>query len=712
MSIIILGERGLSRNIVVRILLTLLLGSLLTSIFSASCFFLNDSFPQWRSQEQSVLVIPVGGRISLQAEGLDTTSLAEAVLCTNETGVWRNETEHAFSWMQPAVYGFDNFGTATYVDGVLFAPSKGNHVSDGKVYAVNASNGNVIWNVTARMVDGSPCVDGDLVYLGEGFSVITGESVPNPEAMALNKTNGIEIWHYVEPNGYGWVGSPVIHEDYVYYTTGLYNYTTRIASGSGVYALNKTNGQKIWHTNIGFIVGSVAYDEGVVYVSGSDSNSPQGQYALNATNGNFIWHVNWGPSWDSSPVIYDGIVVQVAREASAPFPYSTVVMNKSNGGLIRKFAGKGSQSTPLIYNGTIFIPDDDWRIWAFDLETGQDVCHTAQLHDGTLQNNSYCSPAAAAGALYYQSLNGTFYVINMADGDVLWSYTLNGLGLGSPSIGDGCVFITNDAGLYAFKMGPGSGNWPMFCHTPAHASYSDLGIEYVRWPLTEPNDLGNVSNTWVKAKFLWCNNTIDSAAIAWKILFFDAEGNMNATDVKVFYVNVPIYNIAAASLLLPKTVIGQNMTLSINGTVINEGSYTETFNVTLYANETSVELQNVTLLSGNSKTITFTWNTTLFGFGNYTLSIYAEQLPEETDTSDNNYTCVLPVHVGVPGDISGPAQGVYDGTCNMRDIQYLILLFNSRPDSSNWNPNADVNNDGVVNMRDIQIAILNFNKHE
>ena len=73
---------------------------------------------------------------------------------------------------------------------------------------------------------------------------------------------------------------------------------------------------------------------------------------------------------------------------------------------------------------------------------------------------------------------------------------------------------------------------------------------------------------------------------------------------------------------------------------------------------------------------------------------------------------VSAISARVPGDISGPTQGVYDGTCNMRDIQYLILLFTTKPSSPNWNPNADINNDATVNMRDISIAILNFNKHE
>jgi hypothetical protein len=48
----------------------------------------------------------------------------------------------------------------------------------------------------------------------------------------------------------------------------------------------------------------------------------------------------------------------------------------------------------------------------------------------------------------------------------------------------------------------------------------------------------------------------------------------------------------------------------------------------------------------------------------------------------------------------------------MKDIAYLVILFNTKPTSPNWNPNADVNNDGVCNMKDIAIAIINFNKHE
>ncbi len=553
-----------------------------------------DSSLLWRCQKQSSLIIPRSGYVALQAEAMDEVSLSQAVLSTNETGSWRNQTEYAFLWRQELVSGFDNFGTATYENGVLYAPSKGNHVPDGHVFAVNASDGSTIWSFSARMVDGSPCIDDYAIYFGEGFSVVRGESVYYPKAFALNKTSGEEIWQYTEPNSCGWTGSPIVNGDLVYFTTGFYDYSTRFGMGSGIYALNKTNGQRIWQADIGFFVCSAAYHEGMVFVSGSERDFPEGQYALNSTNGEIIWHANYGASWDSSPVVYNGMVIQVARSLDSGL-YTTCVLNKTNGQLIRKFEGKGSQSTPLVHDSKIFIPDDDWRIWTFDLETGEEYWHTVALHDGTTESNSYCSPASGGGAIFYQSLNGTFYIINETGGNILWSRSLGGLGLGSPSIGDGRVFITNDYALYAFEIGQGSGDWPMFRQNLLHSGHSEKGIEYVRLPLTEPQYLGNVSGAWVTVEFLWRNSVVASAAIAWKVYFFNSVGNMNVTDIMIFFVAIPsdvncdgvvsshdaillteAFNVSTAnSNLRPKADINSDNTVDIYDAIILASHYNQ-----------------------------------------------------------------------------------------------------------------------------------------
>lgn len=48
---------------------------------------------------------------------------------------------------------------------------------------------------------------------------------------------------------------------------------------------------------------------------------------------------------------------------------------------------------------------------------------------------------------------------------------------------------------------------------------------------------------------------------------------------------------------------------------------------------------------------------------------------------------------------------------SLRDLEYVILIFNSRPPSQNWDSLADTNGDAVVNMRDIAAIISNL-KHE
>jgi len=114
--------------------------------------------------------------------------------------------------------------------------------------------------------------------------------------------------------------------------------------------------------------------------------------------------------------------------------------------------------------------------------------------------------------------------------------------------------------------------------------------------------------------------------------------NKQAQNVLNQYYGVPP-DIAVTNVVCSETVIEEGYSPTINITVENQGIYVETFNVTAYANTTIITtLTDVTLTSGNSKTITFTWNTTGFAKGSYTMSAVADTVPEETDTADNNYT--------------------------------------------------------------------------
>jgi hypothetical protein len=167
---------------------------------------------------------------------------------------------------------------------------------------------------------------------------------------------------------------------------------------------------------------------------------------------------------------------------------------------------------------------------------------------------------------------------------------------------------------------------------------------------------------------------------------------------------IGIKDIAVLSVNPLKTIVGQGYTMQINVTVANQGDYMETFNVTLYANTTTIKTREITLTSLNSTTITYTWNTTGFVKGNYTLWAYAEPVQGETDTDDNTFVDGV-VKVTIPGDVDG------DFKVKMDDIVALCDAFGSTIGKPKYKPNLDIDCDGKISMDEIVIACTNFGKH-
>jgi len=178
---------------------------------------------------------------------------------------------------------------------------------------------------------------------------------------------------------------------------------------------------------------------------------------------------------------------------------------------------------------------------------------------------------------------------------------------------------------------------------------------------------------------------------------------------------IGIHDVAVTNLTSAKTVICQGYSGNLTVTVQNQGNFTETFNVTVYANTTAIETQTVNSMpNGTSTILTFTWNTSGFAKGKYTISAYAWPVPGETDTSDNNFTGGW-VRVSMVGDLTGgtpnPWDFVPDGKVDGKDIAIVALCFGSAPGCPPpyvWNPNCDVNNDAKIDGKDIATVALHF----
>jgi hypothetical protein len=193
----------------------------------------------------------------------------------------------------------------------------------------------------------------------------------------------------------------------------------------------------------------------------------------------------------------------------------------------------------------------------------------------------------------------------------------------------------------------------------------------------------------------------------------DSVGVQAASNNATITVSLGVHDVAVVNVTSCKTVVGQGCSLNVSVMVANQGESIETFNLTAYANTTIIASQNITLQSGNSKTVTFTWNTTGFALGNYTMSAYAWPVLGETSTADNNFTGGWVV-VSMVGDLTGSMPFVPDGECDRRDIAVVANCFGSYVGCSPpliYNTNCDLLNRGKIDGRDISLVARHFGEH-
>jgi hypothetical protein len=185
----------------------------------------------------------------------------------------------------------------------------------------------------------------------------------------------------------------------------------------------------------------------------------------------------------------------------------------------------------------------------------------------------------------------------------------------------------------------------------------------------------------------------------------DASGIMGSSEIVTFAVDTTFHDIAVIGITLSKTVLGQGYSANITTTVSNLGNYTEAFIVDFYANATLIgKSASVTLPEGSSSNVVLTWNSAGYSKGVYTISAYAEPVPNEKDLADNNFTGSM-IRVTVPGDVNG------DFKVNCADLVKLLCSYGANPGSARWSPNCDINGDGKINCQDLAILLCHCGQH-
>ena len=106
------------------------------------------------------------------------------------------------------------------------------------------------------------------------------------------------------------------------------------------------------------------------------------------------------------------------------------------------------------------------------------------------------------------------------------------------------------------------------------------------------------------------------------------------------------HDIAVISVTPYPTKVGLNELVNVTVIIGNQGTENETFSVTAYYDNTTIQTQNVVDQAPNTnKTLTFAWNTTGITAGTYSINATASIVPDETDTADN--TLISPTDVDV-----------------------------------------------------------------
>jgi len=185
--------------------------------------------------------------------------------------------------------------TPAYYSGVLFFGNGQNRGPyDPYFYAVNASNGEIIWkyNKGGTRVVSSPSVNNGLVFFGA-----------NDKFYALDIYDGTQQWVYeVHPRSSIHSSPAVSNENFVFFTDS--DYSWEIPKGN-IYALDALTGEEIWVKEgyFGYISPIITGD--VLYLG--ELHTPERKssiYAINISDGETLWSYKTDGVVDSIPAPY------------------------------------------------------------------------------------------------------------------------------------------------------------------------------------------------------------------------------------------------------------------------------------------------------------------------------------------------------------------------------------------------------------------------
>ena len=360
-------------------------------------------------------------------------------------------------------------------------------------------------------------------------------------------------------------------------------------------------------------------------------------------------------------------------------------------------------------NALIYI-DDDWVESTYEVNYAVSTLYdnrTVVNDKATTCPGDYLSRLTQNWSLVHLMVHGwsgghQFMINDAWDGYVyssdIWStdphalfynlYSCSNARYSDPDYIGGCYIFAPTYGLAAVSSTKIGGMW----------FFEDF------YPKLKNETLGEAFYEWLKNRVIEEETNPDT--------WYDAKWYYGMTILGDPTLYVKIADIAVTNVDVPKTVVGQGYCANITVTVENKDVQTRTFNVSVNVNQTAIYTREVTLTSEASITFTYLWNTSSFEKGNYTITVYASPLPNETNTRNNQYNAGF-IIIAQIGDITG-IEGWPDGKVDIRDIAAVSRGFGSCLYDSLYDANCDVTGptigvaDGKIDIRDIAAVAVHF----
>jgi outer membrane protein assembly factor BamB len=191
-------------------------------------------------------------------------------------------------------------------------------------------------------------------------------------------------------------------------------------------ALRRDSGKTVWSVPIkGSGWGAPLVVDGTVYVV-----SERAAYALESETGSVLWEVETGNhrGFIGSPAFSDGILCFGAGG-------NYFALEAATGKELWKLKGETWFYGSAIFNGLIYVGNDDGKLHAYDLQSGAERWHSETKGTG------WSAPAVADGVVYAGNVDQHLYAFDAASGQELWSFETVDWATSDPIVSDGVLYF-------------------------------------------------------------------------------------------------------------------------------------------------------------------------------------------------------------------------------------------------------------------------------